>query len=160
MKVALRVNTNSCNEKIYTVETQSPEQTCEVAESIATQFPNALILLNGSMGAGKTLFTKGFVRGLGIDCQVSSPSYTLINEYRSNTKSLYHLDLYRIDCFEEVVDIGLFEILENDSPCLIEWAERVEELKKLPHLLVVIEQPDIENEYFRRLSWQWKEGQI
>lgn len=139
------------------IHSQSPEQTLEIAGQLAAQFPKALVLLHGGLGAGKTLFARGFARGLNIDCHVSSPSYTLMNEYRSGGTSLYHLDLYRINCFEEVIDIGLFEILQTGNPCLVEWAERVAELQKLPHLEVCIEQPDPESELDRLISWTWKE---
>jgi tRNA threonylcarbamoyladenosine biosynthesis protein TsaE len=80
-----------------------------------------------------------------------------MNEYRSGGTSLFHLDLYRVNCFEEVIDIGLFEILQTGNPCLVEWAERVAELQKLPHLEVCIEQPDPESEFDRLISWTWKE---
>ncbi len=139
------------------VRSQSPEQTLEIADRLAQQYPKALVLLHGGLGAGKTLFARGFARGLKIDGHVSSPSYTLMNEYRSGSTSLFHLDLYRVNCFEEVVDIGLFEILQTGNPCLVEWAERVAELQKLPHLEVCIELPDPESEFDRLISWTWKE---
>jgi len=139
------------------IRSQSPEQTLEIAGQLAQQYPKALVLLHGGLGAGKTLFARGFARGLNIDGHVSSPSYTLMNEYRSGGRSLFHLDLYRVNCFEEVVDIGLFEILQTGNPCLVEWAERVAELQKLPHLEVCIEQPDPEAEFDRVISWTWKE---
>ncbi len=135
-----------------TFHSESPEQTLELAARLAQSFPDALVLLNGSLGAGKTLFARGFAQGLNIDCNVSSPSYTLMNEYRSGNKCMYHLDLYRINCFEEVIDIGLFEILEAGKPCLIEWAERVAELQKLPHLEVRIVE---KNENQRQISWEF-----
>lgn len=141
------------------INSQSPEQTLETAAKLAQLFPRALVLLHGSLGAGKTLFARGFAAGLGIKCNVSSPSYTLMNEYRSGTQCLYHLDLYRVNCFEEVVDIGLFDILDSKQPCLVEWAERVEELAKLPHLDVRISYCGEENENRRRISWQWEGNQ-
>jgi len=140
----------------------SPEATVEFAKKLAAEYPNALVLLHGDLGAGKTLFAKGFTFGLGIDANVSSPSYTLMNEYRGNSTSVYHLDLYRLNCFEEVVDIGLFDILESGQPCLIEWAERVEELEKLAHLAVNISHSeyDLTEESFesREITWEWKEA--
>lgn len=139
------------------IRSQSPEQTLEIAEQLAQQYPRALVLLHGGLGAGKTLFARGFARGLKIESHVSSPSYTLMNEYRSVSTTLFHLDLYRVNCFEEVVDIGLFEILQTGNPCLVEWAERVCELQKLPHLAVCIGQPDPEAEFDRLISWAWKE---
>jgi tRNA threonylcarbamoyladenosine biosynthesis protein TsaE len=139
-----------------TIISHSPEQTMEIAGQIAIEFPTALILLHGQLGVGKTLFAKGFARGLEITDNVSSPSYTLMNEYRSERSCLYHLDLYRINCFEEVVDIGLFEILDAGKPCLVEWAERVAELQKLPHLDVNIACPPDGGNDTRIISWIWQ----
>ena len=141
------------------IKSLSPEQTLAIAGQLAGQFPKALVLLHGDLGAGKTLFARGFAAGLGIDDHVSSPSYTLMNEYRGAGQSMYHLDLYRINCFEEVIDIGLFDILKAGQPCLIEWAERVAELDRLPHLSVRISVCDENSEEHRQVSWQWQEGQ-
>jgi tRNA threonylcarbamoyladenosine biosynthesis protein TsaE len=141
------------------INSLSPEQTLEIAGQLAKSFPRALVLLHGSLGAGKTLFARGFAAGLGISSNVSSPSYTLMNEYRAEGNSMFHLDLYRVNCFEEVVDIGLFDILKAGQPCLIEWAERVAELDQLPHLDVRIACYDDDHENHRQISWQWKDGQ-
>ncbi|NCB38528.1 MAG: tRNA (adenosine(37)-N6)-threonylcarbamoyltransferase complex ATPase subunit type 1 TsaE [Erysipelotrichia bacterium] len=143
-----------------TLTSQSPEQTLEIAASLARQFPHALVLLHGELGAGKTLFARGFAKGLNIECNVSSPSYTLMNEYKSGNQSLYHIDLYRINCFEEVIDIGLFDILNAGCPCLIEWAERVTELNKLPHLEVCITRSADDPDWQRQIAWELKESQI
>lgn len=142
-----------------TTNSLSPEQTLEIAGQLAARFPKALVLLHGSLGAGKTLFARGFAAGLGIKCNVSSPSYTLMNEYRADGHSMFHLDLYRVNCFEEVIDIGLFDILNAGQPCLIEWAERVVELERLPHLAVRIACYDEDHEHHRQISWQWQERQ-
>ena len=141
-----------------TFNSQSPEQTLEIASQLARQFPKALVLLHGSLGAGKTLFARGFATGLGIKCNVSSPSYTLMNEYLEDGQCLYHLDLYRVNCFEEVVDIGLFDVLNSGHPCLIEWAERVAELDKLPHLDVKIGFSNDNTADQRQISWQWEDA--
>lgn len=142
------------------INSLSPEQTIEIAGQLARQFPKALVLLHGSLGAGKTLFARGFAAGLGIKSNVSSPSYTLMNEYRAEGHSMFHLDLYRINCFEEVIDVGLFDILKAGQPCLIEWAERVAELDRLAHLEVKIACYDEDRDNHRQISWQWKEAQI
>lgn len=138
----------------------SEEETMATAAQLAKEYPKSLILLKGELGAGKTVFARGFALGLGIDANVSSPSYTLMNEYRHGHKSMYHLDLYRLNCLEEVVDIGLFDILDSQQPCLIEWAERVFELSKLPHLFVEIKRQSADNNDEQRLiSWHWEDGQ-
>lgn len=141
-----------------TCHSRSPENTCEIAAQLASEYPDALVLLHGSLGAGKTLFAQGFAKGLKIHSNVSSPSYTLMNEYRDGSRCLYHLDLYRINCFEEVVDIGLFEILNAGQPCLIEWAEKVSELQNLPHLEVRIIRDENDPDHSRNIAWCWKEG--
>lgn len=138
----------------------SEEETMSVAAQLAREFPHELILLKGELGAGKTVFARGFALGLGIDCNVSSPSYTLMNEYRHGRNSMYHLDLYRLNCLEEVVDIGLFDILDSRQPCLIEWAERVFELSKLPHLDVEIKRQSVsDNDEQRVITWHWEGGE-
>jgi tRNA threonylcarbamoyladenosine biosynthesis protein TsaE len=137
-------------------ETHCPEDTQKLAANLARQYKDCLVLLNGPMGSGKTVFCKGFANGLGIKRQVSSPTYTIMNEYRSSDYSLYHLDLYRINSLEEVIDTGLFEILESNNPCLVEWPEKVAELNKLPHLAVNF-YTDMANEIeYRKITWEWK----
>lgn len=143
-----------------TITALSEQETMATAAQIAKKHPQALVLLKGPLGAGKTVFARGFAIGLGIDCNVSSPSYTLINEYRKGQRSLYHLDLYRLNCLEEVVDIGLFDILDSKQPCLIEWAERVSELSKLPHISVEIKKHSISDSDEQRLiTWRWEGGE-
>jgi tRNA threonylcarbamoyladenosine biosynthesis protein TsaE len=113
-----------------------PRETFAHGFQTARAFPRSLILLHGTLGAGKTLWAKGFAAGLGLADLVASPSFTILNIYGSGDRVLYHLDLYRIDTLEEVVDIGLFEVLAAGHPCVIEWPERVPHLAALPHLAV------------------------
>lgn len=136
----------------------SPAETMEIARKLSAKYENSLILLYGKLGAGKTHFAKGFAEGLNITQAVTSPSYTIVNEYRFGEITMYHIDLYRINCFEEVVDLGLFDILEAKQTCLIEWPDKVEDLQKLPHLQVKISYNSDDNENIRKLSWSWKEG--
>jgi tRNA threonylcarbamoyladenosine biosynthesis protein TsaE len=142
-----------------TRESFSPQDTLKIAAEIAGEFPSHLVLLTGKMGAGKTLFSRGFAHGLGIEQKVSSPTYTIMNEYRQGDTSLYHLDLYRINSLEEVIDVGLYEILEAGMPCLVEWPERVADLKKLPHLQVNLFTDIGVNDEYRRISWEWEPAQ-
>lgn len=137
----------------------SEDDTMLIAAKLAKEYPNHLVLLKGELGAGKTVFARGFAKGLGIESNVSSPSYTLMNEYRKGHKSMFHLDLYRLNCLEEVVDIGLFDILDSKQPCLIEWAERVYELSKLPHLSVEIKRQSVsDNDEQRIITWNWEDS--
>jgi tRNA threonylcarbamoyladenosine biosynthesis protein TsaE len=110
-------------------ETHSEEETIELGRSIAARLPRqAVILLIGNLGAGKTTLAKGIVHGLGAaePEDVSSPTFTLIHEYGGGR--VYHIDLYRLDRAEEVATLGLDEIFERDAVVLIEWGERFPQL--------------------------------
>lgn len=124
-----------------TCRSGSPEETLAQARSLAPRFPRSLILLEGPLGAGKTLWAKGFAAGLGVQRPVYSPTYTVMNHYADGDRSLFHLDLYRIGCLEELHDIGLFEIIDAGLPCLVEWPERVPQLALLPHVKVTLALP-------------------
>jgi tRNA threonylcarbamoyladenosine biosynthesis protein TsaE len=92
----------------------------------ATLRPGDVVALVGELGSGKTVFVSGVCRALGIRAPVSSPSFTLINEYRGSDRSVAHIDLYRITRREELADLGLQEYFCSPWVCLVEWAERAE----------------------------------
>ena len=98
----------------------------------------ALIFLEGDLGAGKTTLTRGFLRGLGHDGAVKSPTYTLIEPYRIGRRRVYHLDLYRVADPAELEYLGLREMLEEHAVLLIEWAERGEGWLPQPDLRIRI----------------------
>ena len=99
--------------------------------------------LSGDLGVGKTVFTKGFAKGLGIDEHITSPTFTIVNEYENGGDMFYHFDVYRINDIEEMYDIGYEEYFYGEGICLIEWAEMIEEL--IPENAVWIEiKKDIE----------------
>ena len=110
---------------VRTVTTQSEEETAAVGRELASSLlPGDVVLLSGDLGAGKTAFVRGLAEGLGVSRdEVSSPTFTLIQEYRGGRLPLFHVDLYRIEDPREFDELGLDEIAE-DGVLAIEWAER------------------------------------
>ena len=105
--------------------------------------PGDLVLLQGDLGAGKTTFTQGLARALGVDEAVTSPTFVLMNIYRTSVGfDLVHVDVYRLDRLSEVVDLALPEMLEDGSVVLIEWGERAAAALPGGHLNVTIEAGD------------------
>ena len=104
----------------------SPQQTEEVGEKLAKALkPGAVIAYKGDLGAGKTAFTRGLARGLGAAEQVTSPTYTIVNEYLSGRLPLFHFDMYRLSCSDDLFDIGWEDYLERNGVCAVEWSENV-----------------------------------
>ena len=87
--------------------------------------PGDVVALIGDLGTGKTALTKYIAEGLGVTEEISSPTFTIIKEYRSGRMPLYHFDVYRLGGSEELMDIGADEILDGDGACVIEWADIV-----------------------------------
>jgi tRNA threonylcarbamoyladenosine biosynthesis protein TsaE len=110
--------------------TASEEETIALGERIAGELPSQqVVLLIGDLGAGKTTFAKGIVKGLGAaePDEVSSPTFTLIHEYGKDGR-IFHIDLYRLDEPQEVATLGLDELFDRDCVVLIEWGERFPQL--------------------------------
>lgn len=107
-------------------ETNSVEETLKAAEQFAEQL-NAgdVVLYTGEMGAGKTHFTKGIARHFGIEQGVSSPTFALVNEYHGEKMSVFHLDLFRIDTFDDLYAIGFFDYLDRGGILAVEWSENI-----------------------------------
>lgn len=121
-------------------ESSCAEETFEYGRQIGCKAqPGEVYALIGDLGTGKTLFTKGFAAGLGIDEHVNSPTFTIMQIYEDGRIPLYHFDVYRIEEPEEMEEVGLDEYLEGDGVCLIEWAERIEELLPEDRITVLIE---------------------
>ena len=105
--------------------TASPEETEALGKRFAeTLLPGDVIAFYGDLGAGKTAFTRGIADGLGISERVTSPTYTIVNEYLSGRLPLFHFDLYRLSSSDDLFDIGWEDYLERGGVCAVEWSER------------------------------------
>lgn len=106
--------------------THSESETEAVGEALAaTLSPGAVIAFTGDLGAGKTAFTRGLARGLGISERVTSPTFTIVNEYEGGRLPLFHFDMYRLESSEELFDIGWEDYLRRGGVCAVEWSEKV-----------------------------------
>lgn len=115
-------------ENCLIIESASREETFDFGVNIGRNaIPGMVITLAGPLGAGKTVLAKGIACGLGISDEVTSPSFTLINEYKGRVP-LYHIDLYRLSDTDEVHELGLDEIMEAEGVCVIEWWQCAQEL--------------------------------
>ncbi len=136
-------------------ETNSPAQTEAVGEALAKVLqPGTVIAYRGDLGAGKTAFTRGLARGLGCDDMVTSPTYTIVNEYLSGRLPLFHFDMYRLRSAEDLWDIGWEDYLDRGGVCAVEWSENVEEALE-SFLLVNIEKTGEET---RRITIEGGDG--
>lgn len=110
------------------IETTSPLQTEALGEKMGQAAKAGQIYcLSGDLGVGKTVFTKGFAKGLGVTEYVTSPTFAIVNEYEGRLP-LYHFDVYRISCEEEMEDTGYEDYFYGEGVCLVEWAELVKGL--------------------------------
>lgn len=98
-----------------------------IVDQIIPQLKHHILLLKGNLGAGKTTFTQFLLKKLGSEDEVSSPTYSIVNEYQTPQGKVYHFDLYRLKNIDEVYDIGIEEYLDNAFLCIIEWPEVYEE---------------------------------
>ncbi|SEW32752.1 tRNA threonylcarbamoyladenosine biosynthesis protein TsaE [Chryseobacterium wanjuense] len=102
---------------------QKKEDWQEIVEKILPQLKHNIFLLKGNLGAGKTTFTQFLLKNLESEDEVSSPTYSIVNEYNTPKGKVYHFDLYRLKNIEEAYDIGIEEYLDNAFLCIIEWPE-------------------------------------
>ncbi len=110
----------------YKITSRSEQDTIELAQNIESEkFPNMVICLEGDLGSGKTVFTKGFAASLGIEEAVTSPTFTIIKEYTSGEANLYHMDVYRLD--GKVEDLGIEEYYHKNGIVIIEWSDMIKD---------------------------------
>ena len=113
--------------------TGSPEETEALGARLADCLrPGDVVAYYGDLGAGKTAFTRGLARGLGVREQVTSPTYTIVNEYTSGRLPLFHFDMYRLTCADDLFDIGWEDYLARGGVCAVEWSENVEDALEQP----------------------------
>ncbi|MBY0758902.1 MULTISPECIES: tRNA (adenosine(37)-N6)-threonylcarbamoyltransferase complex ATPase subunit type 1 TsaE [Sellimonas] len=110
-------------------ETLSEKETYELGEMLGKSAKQGdVFTLEGDLGVGKTVFTKGLAKGLGVKEDVSSPTFTIVQEYEDGRLPFYHFDVYRIGDIEEMDEIGYEDYIYGDGVCLIEWANLIEEI--------------------------------
>ncbi|MCI6958131.1 MAG: tRNA (adenosine(37)-N6)-threonylcarbamoyltransferase complex ATPase subunit type 1 TsaE [Candidatus Faecousia sp.] len=116
-----------------TYETNSPAETERIGEALGKILtPGTVIAYRGGLGAGKTAFTRGLARGLGYTDIVTSPTYTIVNEYLGGRLPLFHFDMYRLTSAEDLWDIGWEDYLDRGGVCCVEWSENVAEALENP----------------------------
>lgn len=122
------------------IETTSTKETFEAGYRLAQSVhPGQIYCLNGDLGVGKTVFTQGFAKGLGIEEPINSPTFTIVQEYHEGRLPLYHFDVYRIADVSEMDEIGYEEYFFSDGVCLIEWGTLIEELLPDSTITITIE---------------------
>jgi tRNA threonylcarbamoyladenosine biosynthesis protein TsaE len=125
------------------IHTKSPAETEALGERLGAIVPaGTVIAYTGDLGAGKTAFTRGLARGLGIQERVTSPTFTIVNEYEGGRLPLFHFDLYRLGSSEELWDIGWEEYLDRGGVCAVEWSERCEDALEEPIVRVDLRRGD------------------
>jgi tRNA threonylcarbamoyladenosine biosynthesis protein TsaE len=116
--------------------TTAAEETRAMGEALSALLrPRDAVILTGELGAGKTTFVQGIARGLEVRDRVTSPTFTLIREYRGRL-DVAHVDVYRLERIQDVVDLGLEELFDGDAVLLVEWGDAVEEILPADHLTV------------------------
>ena len=118
--------------------THSPEETEKIGASLGKILtPGTVIAYRGDLGAGKTAFTRGLARGLGYRDLVTSPTYTIVNEYLGGRLPLFHFDMYRLASADDLWDIGWDDYLDRGGICAVEWSENVAEALENPSLITI-----------------------
>lgn len=133
---------------MFKFKSDAPARTAELARRLAGVLrPGTVICLDGDLGAGKTLFVQNLAASLGVQGEVTSPTFNLMNVYEDGRLPLVHFDLYRLEQEYELDEIGFYDYAENpDGLVLIEWAEKFPECLPEDHIALEIQRTDVENE--------------
>ena len=112
---------------MFTYLSNNEAETEALGEKFAASLPegSVVVAMYGDLGAGKTAFVRGMARGLGLSCRVSSPTFTIVNEYLGD-RDLIHFDMYRLSSADELFDIGWEDYIHRGAVCVVEWSENVE----------------------------------
>lgn len=134
-------------------ESADAAQTAQIAARLAKDaFPGMILCLDGDLGTGKTVFTKGFAKGLGITEPVSSPTFTIVQVYEQGRLPLYHFDVYRIADVAEMEEIGYEDYFYGQGVCLVEWASLIREILPAQALWIRLEKDMGKGVDFRRIT--------
>lgn len=139
--------------KLFNLTSNSSNQTMKIAKLLAKYLSNGdTIVLTGELGCGKTKFTEGFLNYFGLQDEISSPTFNIVNEYTTSTVNIYHFDVYRLSDIDEFYAIGGEEYFEKGI-CLIEWGELIEEALPLEYIKISFEK-DLTKENTRILTFK------
>lgn len=132
--------------RALSVTSTSPEETRILGAALApVMVPGDVVSLSGDLGAGKTVFVQGLARALGVETHVTSPTFTLVHEYRGRYP-IRHLDVYRLDSFQEVIDLGFEQLFDPEAILVIEWGDAVSPFLPRRYLSVEIVHGSVEEE--------------
>ncbi|MBC2575111.1 tRNA (adenosine(37)-N6)-threonylcarbamoyltransferase complex ATPase subunit type 1 TsaE [Peptostreptococcus canis] len=122
---------------------KNEEYTKKIGKSLGELlFEGAIVCLNGDLGAGKTTVTKSIAKALGINEDITSPTFTIVNEYNEGNIPLYHFDVYRIGSSEEMYDIGFDEYIDSNGICVIEWSDIIKDILPKERLEIFLSYED------------------
>ena len=129
-------------------------ETINFAKNIASKLKvGDILVLSGDLGAGKTKFTEGILSYFGLENEISSPTFNIVNEYHTNSINIYHFDVYRLENDDEFYEIGGEEYFEKGI-CIIEWGELIEDIIPKEHIKIFFEK-DLANENIRNITIQY-----
>ena len=134
-------------------ESTGEQETYDLGKRFGGQaLPDQVFVLEGDLGAGKTVFAKGFAKGLGVDEPVTSPTFTIVKQYDSGRLPLYHMDVYRIGDVDEMEEVGAQEMFASGGVCLIEWGGMIEDILPEDTVWIRIERDREEDFNHRRIT--------
>jgi tRNA threonylcarbamoyladenosine biosynthesis protein TsaE len=126
-------------------ETHSEAETERVGAEFASKLPGGTVVaFYGELGSGKTAFVRGMARGMGLSCRVSSPTFTIVNEYEGD-RALFHFDMYRLSDSDELFDLGWEDYLARNGVCAVEWSENVADALENPITVTIERDPCDDN---------------